>query len=166
MLDDYFETKEEEQDYYKMIAFQELFKVLRNNFLNIRELRVLEIASGEGQITRKLVTIFKNVTAIDPKLAMEEDYENLTKEIKYFNSSEYDCSNYDLLVSCCPCGLSEDIIYASKRYNVPFFIILCNCLHGFKTKEEWYINLKTKAEPAVLYKGKYEIWYLTNLKDR
>lgn len=159
-----FESAEEEQEYYKLIAFRELCRVLRNNFLNLRELSAIEVASGKGQMTLMLLPLFKKIVAIDPELTIEEDYENLAKEKKYFHSSECNCSNYDILVSCTPCMATEEIIYASKRYDVPFFIILCNCKHGFNTKEEWYINLKTKAESATLYKGKYEIWYLTNLE--
>lgn len=169
MIDDFFETIEEEQYHYKSIAFQELFRVLENNFLNLSELNVIEIASGKGQLTRLLVPLFKNVTAIDPELTIEEDFDNLTKEKVNFNSSNYNCDNCNLLVSCCPCEssdeLSKDIIHTSKQYNIPFFIILCNCLHGFRTKEERYIYLKTTAgSNAILYKDNLSIWYLTNLK--
>lgn len=167
---DEFDTIDEEREYYKAIAFRELFKVLENNFPNLGDLNVLDIAAGNGSLTRLLVPLFKTVTAIDPNLAISENYENLTKEKLYFNCSGcsrnncYDCSKFHLLLSCCPCEVPEDIIYASKRYNIPFFIILCNCLHGFKTREERYFHLKTKAEPnAILYKDVYSIWYLTDL---
>ena len=159
-LDDLDST--ELNEFYMELAFRELALVLGINFPNLKGLTVLEIAAENGWLTRKLVDLFKHVVAIDPVLSLHENYDNLTKQNYYFNHS-YDCSNYNLLLSCRPCGIDEDIICASKQYHIPFFITLCRCPHGFETNEKRYLYLQSIAPKNTKLYCKDTIWYLTNL---
>jgi len=147
---------------YQRIAIGELVKVLENNFADLGNLNILEVAAGEGHFTRELLKLFAHVTAIDPLLSMEEEHDKLTKEKKQFDCNT-DCHGYNVLISYCPCEAAENVVDASIKYKKPFFMIMCNCLHGFTTKHERYEHLKSKAENLALYKNTKDIWFLTNL---
>lgn len=110
--------------------------------------RVLEIAAGNGNFSKRLARHGYQVTAMDPKINLNKDvnYNVLTRNF----SKKTDISSYDLGIAIHPCGIHNDIIKNFEVNEKALFLMPCykiTCdnmeLDLYENNEDWLDYLET-----------------------
>ena len=109
--------------------------------------RILEIASGSGNLSSRLADLSYQVTAMDPRTRYNP---NLNYDVIAEPFCSYtDISDYDLGISIHPCGIHKDIIQNFKLnekalFLIPCYILTCDNseLTSCKNEDAWLEHLE------------------------
>ena len=132
--------------------------------------RILEIASGSGNLSSRLADLSYQVTAMDPRTRYNP---NLNYDVIAEPFCSYtDISDYDLGISIHPCGIHKDIIQNFQMNEKALFLIPCcvlTCdnseLTPYKNEGEWLRHLE-KMNPKMKRWSRDKLYDNINNKDQ
>ncbi len=120
-------------------------ELMDSKFSNLSERKILEIASGYipglAIIINELYDMEHNITCMDPN-TLDFNTPGIKQKKQDFSTST-DISQYDLLISHCPCDTFDDIVDKVITSPRDMCVQTCRCRSNkfyFKSEFDYYMN--------------------------
>lgn len=113
---------------------------------------ILDIASGKGQVARKLVNKGKVVTAMEAYPRLEGRAHPRIKYIAGYFTEDSEVGVHDLIVGMHPDEATSEIIRYATLHMIPFAVVPC-CVKGRHSTGLRYVGWLLKLEDLARHGG-------------
>lgn len=112
---------------------------------------IMDVASGKGQVARKLANKKRNVIAIEAHPRLDGRSHKLIHYKRAWFTSESDIEPPDLIVGMHPDEATSEIVMYAVKHHIPFAVVPC-CVKGRHSTglryQGWLNKLKSLARQS------------------